>query len=63
MKKECKTFHKLHVLGMNEGDRVRGLGSEAWKGFECVMSMHLSTLHLGKEDVKETPCSCHKCIV
>ena len=28
-------FHKLHVLGMNGDllDRVRGLGSETWKGF------------------------------
>ena len=29
-----KTFHKLHVLGMNDDlwDRVRGLDSETWKG-------------------------------
>ena len=29
-------FYKLHILGMNDGlwDRVRGLGSEAWKGCE-----------------------------
>ena len=28
------TFHKLHVLGMNDDfwDRVCGLGSETWKG-------------------------------
>ena len=33
---EGKTFHKLHVLGMNDDlwDRVRGLCSEAWKGCE-----------------------------
>ena len=33
---EGKTFLKLHVLGMNEDlwDRVRGLGSETWKGCE-----------------------------
>ena len=31
-----KTFHKLHVLGMDDDlwDRVRGLGSETWKGCE-----------------------------
>ena len=33
---EGKTFHKLHVLGMNDDlwDRVHGLGSETWKGCE-----------------------------
>ena len=33
---EGKRFHKLHVLGMNDDlwDRVRGLGSEIWKGRE-----------------------------
>ena len=33
---EVKTFHKLHVLGMNNDlqDRVRGLDSETWKGCE-----------------------------
>ena len=33
---EGKTFHKLHVLGMNDdlGDRFHGLGSESWKGCE-----------------------------
>ena len=33
---EDKTFHKLHVLGMSNDlwDRVRGLGSETWKGYE-----------------------------
>ena len=33
---EGKTFHKLHVLGMNDGlwDRVRALGIETWKGCE-----------------------------
>ena len=32
--KEGKTFHKLHVLGMNNDlwGRICGLGSEAWKG-------------------------------
>ena len=27
-------LYKLHVLGMNDGlwDKVRGLGSETWKG-------------------------------
>ena len=31
-------LHKLHVLGMNDDlwDRVRGLGSETWKGCEWV---------------------------
>ena len=31
-------IHKLHVLGMNDDlwDRVRRLGSETWKGSECV---------------------------
>ena len=31
-------FHKLHVLGMNDDlwDKVRGLGSETWKGCERV---------------------------
>ena len=31
-KQEGKTFHKLHVLGMNDDfwDRVRGLGSQTW---------------------------------
>ena len=29
-------FHKLRVVGMNDDlwDRVRGLGSETWKGCE-----------------------------
>ena len=33
---EGKTFHKLHVIGMNEDlwDGVHGLGSETWKGCE-----------------------------
>ena len=33
---EDKTFHKLHVLRMNDNlwDKVRGSGSEAWKGCE-----------------------------
>ena len=33
---EGKTFHKLHVLGINDDlwDRVCGLGSETWKGCE-----------------------------
>ena len=33
---EGKTFQKLHVLGINGDlwDRVRGLGSETWKGCE-----------------------------
>ena len=33
---EGKTFHKLHVLGMNEDlwDKVRGLCSESLKGCE-----------------------------
>ena len=33
---EGRKFHKLHVLGMNDDlwDRVRGLGSETWKGCE-----------------------------
>ena len=33
---EGKTFHKLHVLGMNDDlwDKVRGIGSETWKGCE-----------------------------
>ena len=33
---EGKTFEKLHVLGINDDfwDRVRGLGSETWKGCE-----------------------------
>ena len=33
---ESKTFYKLHVLGMNDDlwDRLRGLGSETWKGCE-----------------------------
>ena len=33
---ECgKTFHELHILGMNEDlrDRICGVGSETWK--EC----------------------------
>ena len=31
-----KTFHKLHVLRMNDElwDRIRRLGSETWKGCE-----------------------------
>ena len=33
---EGKSFHKLHVLGMNDDlwDRVCGVGSETWKGCE-----------------------------
>ena len=33
---EGKTFHKLHALGMNDHlwDKVRGSGSETWKGCE-----------------------------
>ena len=32
--REGKTFHKLHVLGINDNlwDRVGGVGSETWKG-------------------------------
>ena len=35
-KEEGKTFHRLHVLGMNDNlwDRVLGLGSETWSGCE-----------------------------
>ena len=35
-KEEGKTFHKLHVLGMNDDlwNKVCGLGSETWKGCE-----------------------------
>ena len=35
---EIKTFHKLHVLGMNDDlwDRVCGLSSETWLGCERV---------------------------
>ena len=31
-------FHKLHVLGMNDDlwDKVHGLGSETWKGYEYM---------------------------
>ena len=34
--KEGKTFHKLHVLGMNDDlwYRVLGLNSETWNGWE-----------------------------
>ena len=37
-KEEGKTFHKLHVIGMNDHlwDRVLGLGSETWKECELV---------------------------
>ena len=33
---EGKTFHKLHVLGMNDDfwDKACGLGIETWKGWE-----------------------------
>ena len=33
---EGKTFHKLHVIWMNDDlwDKDRGLGSETWKGCE-----------------------------
>ena len=33
---EGKTFHKMHVLGMNDclWDGVCGLGSESWTGCE-----------------------------
>ena len=32
---EGRTFHKLDILGMNDlWDKVRGLGSETWKGCE-----------------------------
>ena len=33
---EGKTFHELHVLGMNDDlwDTVRGFSSETWKGCE-----------------------------
>ena len=33
---EGKMLHKLHLLGMNDDlrDRVRGLGTETWKGCE-----------------------------
>ena len=36
MQEEGKTFHKLHVLGMNDNlrDRVSEVGSETWKGCE-----------------------------
>ena len=31
--REGKTFHKLHVVGMNDDlwDKVRDVGSETWK--------------------------------
>ena len=45
---ESKTFHRLHVLGMNDDlwDRVRGLASETWKVFElqCQSVTHSSGL-------------------
>ena len=33
---EGKAFHELHVLWRNDDlwDKVRGLGSESWKGCE-----------------------------
>ena len=33
---EGKTFHKFHVIGMNDDlwDKFRGLSSEIWKGCE-----------------------------
>ena len=36
MQEEGNTFHKLHVLGMNNDlwDRVHKLGNETWKRFE-----------------------------
>ena len=36
--KEGKKFHELYVLGVNDDlwDRVCRLGSETWKGCECV---------------------------
>ena len=38
-KGEDKTFNKLQVFGMNDTlwDKVRGLGSEIWKGCEWVL--------------------------
>ena len=38
MIQESKPFHKLHVIGMNDDlwDKVRGVGSETWKGWERV---------------------------
>ena len=40
---EGKTFHKLHVLGMNDDlwDRLRGLGCETWKGCEWYEGIEL----------------------
>ena len=37
-KEEDRTFHKVHVLGINADlwGRVDGLGSETWKGFEWL---------------------------
>ena len=37
-------FHKLHVLEMNNGlwDKVRGVGSETWKGCEWVRLLQCS---------------------
>ena len=54
---EDKTFHKLHVLGMNDDlwDRVRGLGSEnllpATKVFweRCEMQTELGHAYLAEE--------------
>ena len=35
---EGKMSNELHVLGINDDfwDKVRGLGSETWKGCDCV---------------------------
>ena len=47
--REGKTFHTLHVLGMNDGllDRVRGLGSERitqYSGYNGMIRANLQVL-------------------
>ena len=49
------TVHKLHVLGTNDDlwDRVRGLGSETWKGCEWVELLVVLTRLRGRISVKD----------
>ena len=52
---EGKTFRNLHALGTNNDlwDRVRGLGGEAWQGFELIINLGLSFSF-------STPYTCHE---
>ena len=58
-------FHKLHVLGMNDAlwEKVRGLGSETWKGCELVGLLVVLTRLRGTGESNARESDCSKCLV